>query len=152
MKNISSLIIKTALLALALMLIQDASLAQQNAHISGPSENQVDSLQHRFSIETSDHLRMGMARELGLFYTEADQDTAMYFVDIQLQLARSLGERLWEGDAFRRLGYLVYTQGRYSESFSLNSQPSHCLRMHPPNGRCGNPAGFQGPAPLNRPS
>ena len=128
MKNISSLIIKTALLALALMLIQDASLAQQNAHISGPSENQVDSLQHRFSIETSDQLRMGMARELGLFYTEADQDTAMYFVDMQLQLARSLDERLWEGDALRRLGFLIFTQGRYSESFSLNSQVLTLLR------------------------
>ncbi len=120
--NISSLLIKTALLALALILIQDASLAQQNAHILGPSENQIDSLQHRFSIETSDQLRMGIARELGLFYTEADQDTAMYFVDMQLQLARSLGERLWEGDALRRLGFLIFTQGRYSESFSLNSQ------------------------------
>ena len=122
MKNISYLLIKTALLALAMILIQDASLAQQNAHISGPTENQIDSLLHRFSIETSDQLRMGIARELGLFYTEADQDTAMYFVDMQLQLARSLGERLWEGDALRRLGFLIFTQGRYSESFSLNSQ------------------------------
>jgi two-component system, NtrC family, sensor kinase len=121
-KNITLLFIKTALLAFAVMLIHDASLAQQNAYITGPSEDQIDSLRHRFSIETSDHLRMGMARELGLFYTEADQDTAIYFVDMQLQLARSLGERLWEGDALRRLGYLVYTQGRYSESFSLNSQ------------------------------
>ncbi|MCH8558644.1 MAG: GHKL domain-containing protein [Balneolia bacterium] len=115
-------LIKTLLLTIVMILIQDASLAQQNAHVLGPSENQIDSLQHRFSIETSDRLRMGMARELGLFYTEADQDTAIYFADIQLQLARSLGERLWEGDAHRRLGYLTYTQGRYSESFSHISE------------------------------
>jgi len=120
--KISIHLIKTLLLTIVMILIQDALLAQQNAHISGPNENQIDSLQHRFSIETSDHLRMGMARELGLFYTEADQDTAIYFADMQLQLARSLGERLWEGDGLRRLGYLTYTQGRYSESFSHISE------------------------------
>ena len=114
--------IKTVLLALAMILIQDASLAQQNAYISGPSENQIDSLRHRFSIETSDQLRMGIARELGLFYSEADQDTAIYFVDMQLQLARSLGERLWEGDALSWGGYIIYLMGQYSEAFSRSSQ------------------------------
>ena len=122
MITLFSISIKSALLVLLMILIQDVSVAQQNAHISGPLESQIDSLRHRFSIETSDQLRMGMARELGLFYTEADQDTAMYFVEIQLQMARSLGERLWEGDALRRLGFLIFTQGRYSESLSLSSQ------------------------------
>ncbi|MFN3998840.1 ATP-binding protein [Algoriphagus sp.] len=122
MKKIVSLPIKTALLAFVMILIADESLAQQRAYINGPSENQIDSLLLRFSTETSGRLRMGLARELGLFYTDVDPDTTMYFVNTQLQLAQSLGERLWEGDALRRLGYLTYLQGSYSESFSYNTQ------------------------------
>ena len=122
LKIIVSLPIKTALLAFGMILMTDESLAQQRAYINGPSENQIDSLLLRFSTETSGRLRMGLARDLGLFYTDINPDTTMYFVNTQLQLARSLGERLWEGDALRRLGYLTYLQGSYSESFSYNTQ------------------------------
>ena len=122
MRSIVSIPIKTALFAFVMILIQETSFAQQNAHILGPSENQIDSLLLRFSNETSGPLRMGLARELGLFFTDIDPDTTMYFLNTQLQLAQSLGERLWEGDALRRLGYLTYLQGSYSESFSYNTQ------------------------------
>ncbi|TVR35976.1 MAG: hypothetical protein EA390_01060 [Balneolaceae bacterium] len=115
-------IIKITLLAFAMILIQDALLAQQNAYISGPSEEQIDSLQHRFLTETSDQLRMGLAREMAFYYTEIDPDTARYFADTQLQLARSLGERLWEGDALWLSSYIIYIMGQYSEAFTLNSQ------------------------------
>ena len=108
MRSIVSIPIKTALFAFVMILIQETSFAQQNAHILGPSENQIDSLLLRFSNETSGPLRMGLARELGLFFTDIDPDTTMYFLNTQLQLAQSLGERLWEGDALRRLGYLTY--------------------------------------------
>jgi len=115
-------IIKITLLAFAMILIQDALLAQQNAYISGPSEEQIDSLQHRFLTETSDQLRMGLAREMAFYYTEIDPDTARYFADTQLQLARNLGERLWEGDALWLSSYIIYIMGQYSEAFTLNSQ------------------------------
>ncbi|TVQ74748.1 MAG: hypothetical protein EA363_01335, partial [Balneolaceae bacterium] len=114
--------IKTALLAFAMILIQDALLAQQNAYISGPSEEQIDSLQHRFLTETSDQLRMGLARELAFYYTEINPDTARYFADTQLQLARNLGERLWEGDALWLSSYIILIMGQYSEAFTLSSQ------------------------------
>jgi len=115
-------IIKITLLAFAMILIQDASKAQQNSYISGPSEEQIDSLQNRFLTETSEHLRMGLARGLALYYIEIDPDTARYFAYTQLQLARSLGERLWEGDALWISSYSIYTIGQYSEAFTLNSQ------------------------------
>ena len=122
MRSIVSIPIKTALFAFVMILIQETSFAQQNAHILGPSENQIDSLLLRFSNETSGPLRMGLARELGLFFTDIDPDTTMYFLNTQLQLAQSLGERVGEGDALRRLGYDTYLQGSYSESCSYNTQ------------------------------
>jgi len=108
-------IIKTALLAFIIFLIQDASLAQSTSA-------EIDSLQHSFLTEPSDMLRMDAARSLALYYNEISPDTARYFADTQLQLARSLGEPLWEGHALWLNSFNLLLLGKYSEAFTLNTQ------------------------------
>jgi two-component system NtrC family sensor kinase len=88
--------------------------AQQNPYWQEPSRVQADSLRVVFENTSNDSIRMYVCRELGLYYQEINRDSSLYFYKNQLSLAQKLNFKIWEGEAFNRMGYITILLGNFS--------------------------------------
>ena len=88
--------------------------AQQNPYWQEPSRMQADSLRVVFENAGDDSIRMYVCRELGLYYQEINRDSSLYFYQNQLSLAHKLNFKIWEGEAFNRIGYINILLGNFS--------------------------------------
>ncbi len=89
------------------------SYTQNYPYYNLPGQNQFDSLQTVLKRATNDTIRMAAYRDLGRYYSELKKDSALYFNEQQLLLARKLGLKLWEADALDVAGYMLWNLGNY---------------------------------------
>ena len=82
------------------------------------SQERFDSLQQAFKTTANDTVRMDLSRELGLCYIEGRADSAVYFHELQLSIARKLNLKLWQADALDNLGYALKRMGKYPQGLT----------------------------------
>jgi two-component system, NtrC family, sensor kinase len=82
------------------------------------SQKRFDSLQQAFKTASNDTVRMDLSRELGLCYIEGRADSAVYFHELQLSIARKLNIKLWQADALDNLGYALKRMGKYPQGLT----------------------------------
>lgn len=82
------------------------------------SQQRFDSLQQAFKTTANDTVRMDLCRELGLCYIEGRADSAEYFHELQLSIARNLNMKLWQADALDNLGYALKRMGKYPQGLT----------------------------------
>ena len=92
------------------------SKAQVNPLYIEPTKKQADSLQIELKKEMNDTLRMAAFRELALYYLEINTDSALFFIEKDLPLAKKLKLKLWEADAFDLLALTSNSQGDFVKS------------------------------------
>src|SRR5688572_15779641 len=86
---------------------------QVNPLFLEPNKKQADSLQVVLRQNINDTLRMAANRELSLYYLDINSDSALYFIENDLPLARKLKLRLWEADALDLIGIIASNKGNY---------------------------------------
>ena len=74
---------------------------------------QLDSLHVLLRQATNDTLQMDAYRRLGFYYAEIDRDSALYFGEQQLRLAKKLKQRFWEALALSHIGYVNFKLENY---------------------------------------
>ncbi|HLF45781.1 MAG TPA: hypothetical protein VI548_05120, partial [Chitinophagaceae bacterium] len=99
-----------------LVLLPLFSKAQVNPLFIEPTKKQADSLQIELKKEINDTLRMAAYRELALYYLDINSDSAIYFIEKDLPLAKKLQLKLWEADALDLLAIISGNQGNYVKS------------------------------------
>ncbi|MGC4101122.1 sensor histidine kinase [Ferruginibacter sp.] len=78
---------------------------------------QADSLRHAITTEKNDTVLMAAYRSLGFYYQDGKQDSSVYFHHLQLELAKKLGLKMWEADAYSQLGYMY--EENVSKSYDM---------------------------------
>jgi two-component system NtrC family sensor kinase len=101
---------------LLLFLLPASSIAQQYPYWEEWNKEQADSLQLIWNNTTNDTLRMGIARSLSNYYSEINIDSALYYAQQQVALARQLKLKLWEADALDGIGYVLSRLKDYPRS------------------------------------
>ncbi|WP_297335845.1 ATP-binding protein [Algoriphagus sp.] len=81
-------------------------LGQKNPYWQEPKVDQADSLKNWLESTENDSLKMYINRQLGLYYQERNRFTALEYFKAQLQLAKTLNQKIWEAEALSRLGYV----------------------------------------------
>ncbi len=99
-----------------LVLLPVISKAQINPLYLEPTKKQADSLRIELKKEINDTLRMLAYRELALFYLEINSDSALFFIDKDLPLAKKLNLKLWEADAHDLIALITNNQGNIVRS------------------------------------
>ena len=107
---------KSFMKILLLILLPAFSIAQQNAYWEEYTKEQIDSLRVVLQHTTNDTLRMAIARSFGFYYMEIKGDSALYFLDQQLKLAKQLKLKLWEADALDNIGFVLFRLTNYPRS------------------------------------
>ncbi len=92
--------------------------AQFDSNWGYPTIMQVDSLKKILPAEKNDTLRMAAYRSLGMYYQDSKQDSALYFSQQQLALAKKLNIKMWEADAYTQMGYMYSAMGELNESYT----------------------------------
>ena len=97
------------------------SMAQVNPLFLEPTKEQADSLRKALNENINDTLRMAANRELALFYLDINADSALFYIEKDLPLARKLQLKLWEADALDLMGIISNTRGNYVKAIkSIN--------------------------------
>ncbi len=92
------------------------SFSQVNPLYLEPTKKQADSLRIELKKEINDTLRMAAYRELALFYLDINSDSALFFIEKDLPLAKKLNLKLWEADAHDLMGLITRNTGNYVQS------------------------------------
>jgi two-component system, NtrC family, sensor kinase len=98
------------------LLLPVFSLAQVNPLYLEPTKKQADSLRIELKKEINDTLRMAAYRELALYYLDVNSDSALFYIDKDLPLAKKLNLKLWEADAYDLIGITTTNQGNYARA------------------------------------
>ena len=99
-----------------LLFLTCLSMAQQNSYWEPWNKEQADSLRLIWNNTNNDTIRMGVARSLGFYYSEANTDSSLYFHRAQAALAGQLKSKLWEADALENIGYALSLDKNYPRS------------------------------------
>lgn len=91
------------------------SLAQ-NTLFDKPVKTQLDSICYVLLHTKNDTLKMCAYRDLHFYYSELNRDTALYFAEQQLKLARQLNQKIWQASALESIGYVTQIEGNYPKS------------------------------------
>jgi two-component system NtrC family sensor kinase len=108
---------KSFLITFFLALLPVLSWAQISPYYNwGNSNNQfrLDSLQTALKSTTNDTITMAIYRDLSLFYVDSKTDSAKYFLDLQMKIAKNLQLKLWEAAAYDDAGYTLRRSGNYA--------------------------------------
>ncbi len=92
------------------------AVSQVNPLFLEPTKKQADSLRAVLKNKLNDTLRMAASRELALYYLEINADSAKYFIEQDLPLAKKLQLKLWEADALDLVALNSANQGNYVTS------------------------------------
>ncbi len=90
-------------------------IAQQKTYWRHPSKQQVDSFKNQLN-HTNDTTRMYLCREIGMYYQEIQRDSSLYFFQQSLLFAQKLKLKLWEAEAYSRVGFTLLNLGNYPGS------------------------------------
>ena len=98
------------------LLLSTFARSQQTLYNTKQLKNKLDSLQLVLKNAPNDTLRMIIYGELGLYYMEIKRDSALYWFEQKLLLAKNLNLKLWEADSYDFAGYVLNSLGNYSKS------------------------------------
>ena len=101
---------------ITLVLLPVFSMAQVNPLYLEPTKKQADSLRIELNKNINDTLRMLAYRELSLYYLDINLDSALFFIEKDLPLAKKLNLKLWEADAYDLIGIITTNQGNYARA------------------------------------
>ena len=97
------------------------SKAQKDLSWGYINKFQADSLRTAMKSEKNDTLRMASTRRVGFYYQEYKADSALYFHEEQLKLAKKLGIKMWEADAYSQAAYVLVLLGNAVKAFDYFS-------------------------------
>src|SRR6188768_1812534 len=89
------------------------SISQVNPLFLEPTKKQADSLRQALNEDINDTLRMAANRELALFYFDINLDSASFYIERDLPLAKKLQLKIWEADALDLMALISSSQGNY---------------------------------------
>jgi len=90
--------------------------AQSDPYIESWTNQQADSLRMELNHTSNDTMRMRLSRSLGWHYEDSERDSSLYFHEQELALAKKLGLKLWEADAFDAAGWVSAQLKNYARS------------------------------------
>jgi len=99
-------IIKISTILLFILIIPLMALGQNNPYWQEPTAAEADSFKIMLQSTENDSVKMHINRQLGLYYSERNRFTALEYFEAQLQLAKTLKQKIWEAEALSRLGYV----------------------------------------------
>jgi signal transduction histidine kinase len=101
---------------LLFVLLPVFSKAQVSPLYLEPSKEQADSLKASLATKINDTLQMAAYRELALYYLDINADSALYFIEKDIPLAKKLNLKIWEADALDLFGLISDFSGKYVQS------------------------------------
>ena len=113
---------KSFLKILMLLLPPIFSLAQVNPLYLEPTKKEADSLRISLTQNINDTLKMAAYRELALYYLDVSLDSAMYFIEKDVPLAKKLNLKIWEADGLDLYGLISRNQGKYVQAVKAFNQ------------------------------
>ena len=78
-----------------------------------------DSLQSIVRNTNDEQKILKAYRELGFSYYENKRDSALYYFEECVVLAKKYNRKLWEADASNSIGFISYTQGNYPRALQF---------------------------------
>jgi two-component system NtrC family sensor kinase len=105
--------IKTIVLLILPVLAQ----AQINPLFIEATKKQADSLHLVLKQTNNDTLKMAATRDLAYYYLETQSDSALYFIRLDIPLAKKLKLRLWEADGLDLYSVMTTNLGNYVAAF-----------------------------------
>ena len=93
-----------------------ALLATTVLSFASAQQSLIDSFHKQISITTSDTNKLVMTRMIARIYSEINADSAYYYANKTLELARKLKLRLVEASATREMAYALMNMGNYPRS------------------------------------
>ena len=99
-------IIKSKTVLFFILIIPLMTLGQNNPYWQEPTAAEADSLKMMLQSTDNDSVKMHVNRQLGLYYSERNRFAALEYFEAQLQLAKTLKQKIWEAEALSRLGYV----------------------------------------------
>ena len=82
-------------------------------------QKELDSLHTALSNSANDTIRMVILDNLNGYYAESNRDSAMFFTQKALSIARKLSQQLWVADVLLSKSYLEQKQANFSLSLKL---------------------------------
>ena len=76
-------------------------------------QSEIDSLQKMLGNTQNDTVKLVLFRNIARIYSEMNPDSAFYYAEKSLSLARELNFKLEEGSALREMGYSLLNMGNY---------------------------------------
>jgi len=92
------------------------------AVLADGQRNMADSLRTILQRAGNDSLRYEASRTLYNYYEEINRDSALYYAELDLSLARKTGKKLVEAMALDTKGYQLLHLGRFSEALKCMLQ------------------------------
>jgi len=105
-----------SLIKILLFVLLPALSISQNPLFILPSKQKVDSLQMALERKLDDTTLMSIYKEISVYYFESNRDSAIYFGELQLSIARKFNLKLWEAYALHTKGYALWNKGKYIQS------------------------------------
>ena len=99
-----------------LLLLPVFSKAQISPLFLEPTKKEADSLRISLTQNINDTLKMAAYRELALYYLDITLDSAMYFIQKDIPLAKKLSLKIWEADGLDLYALISSSQGKYVQS------------------------------------
>ena len=103
---------------LCILLLPVLSLAQ-NPIYNTPSAHQADSMMAVLKTKPGDTSRMRIFADLSPFYFNKNADSAVYFGQQALIIAKKLKQKLWQAYIDNSIAYAFYLKGSYISALQL---------------------------------
>jgi len=105
-----------------LLLLPVLSKAQISPLFLEPTKKEADSLRISLTQNINDTLKMAAYRELALYYLDINSDSAIYFIQKDIPLAKKLNLKIWEADGLDLFALISSNQGKYVQAVKAYNQ------------------------------
>ncbi|MGC4035208.1 MAG: tetratricopeptide repeat-containing sensor histidine kinase [Chitinophagaceae bacterium] len=92
------------------------------------AQSRLDSFHLLLSNASSDTVRMNLYDQLGWYYAEINRDSALYYFEQELPVARKLNMQLYEADALNGKGSMLRELRNYPESLKAFLEAQRIVR------------------------
>ena len=82
-------------------------------------QHEIDRLQEELRNTQNDTVKLVLFRNISRIYSEMNPDSAFYYAEKSLSLARELNFKLEEGSALREMGYSLLNMGNYPRALQI---------------------------------
>src|SRR5687768_7515568 len=76
----------------------------------------TDSLRRQLAKDLPDSVRFVVLDKLAFYYRAVNLDSALYYNEVRIEIARKNGQRLDEGFSVDEKGYVLYMQNKLAEA------------------------------------